>query len=303
MFGSGPWLKAIEKLRPLHSHLLADQSHDGSMTMTPARRSSTAGATVTARLVGGPTALFEIDGVRLLTDPTFDPPGDHPIGKRNLIKTSWPAVSAGAIGNVDVVLLSHDQHPDNLDDEGRGFIKTVPLILTTASAAHRLGGVAQELPIWRTHVLLRPDGRVLRITGVPAQHGPAGTEHITGEVRGFVLSGDDLPTIYISGDNASLSVVHEIADHAGPIDVAVLFAGRARSPLMDAYLTFSADQAAQAAEILGSPIVIPMHVDGWKHLTQDAELIPEAFAQREIGDRLLVLPAGQTIDLHTPTDV
>lgn len=271
--------------------------------MTPADHSSTTAATVTAMLVGGPTALFEMDGVRILTDPTFDPPGDHPIGKRNLIKTSEPAVSAGDIGNVDVVLLSHDQHPDNLDDEGRAFIKTVPLILTTASAARRVGGVAQELPIWRTHSLLRPDGRTLRITGVPAQHGPAGTEHITGEVRGFVLSGDDLPTIYISGDNASLSVVREVADHAGPIDVAVLFAGRARSPLMDAYLTFSADQAAQAAEILGSPVVIPMHVDGWKHLTEEAELIPGAFARREIRDRLLVLSAGEIVDVHGPTNV
>jgi L-ascorbate metabolism protein UlaG (beta-lactamase superfamily) len=26
-------------------------------------------------LVGGPTALIEIDGFRLLTDPTFDAPG------------------------------------------------------------------------------------------------------------------------------------------------------------------------------------------------------------------------------------
>jgi L-ascorbate metabolism protein UlaG (beta-lactamase superfamily) len=274
------------------------------MTTSSTRRSlADATAPVTVRLVGGPTALFDIDGLRLLTDPTFDPPGDHPIGKRNLVKTSAPAVSAGEIGSVDAVLLSHDQHPDNLDDEGRAFIKTVPLVLTTGSAAQRLGGVAQDLPIWRTRVLLRPDGRELKITGVPAQHGPAGTEHITGEVRGFVLSGDGLPTIYISGDNASLSVVREIADHAGPIDVAVLFAGRARSPLMDAYLTFSADQAAQAAEILGSPVVIPMHVDGWKHLTQEAEVVPKAFAQRGIGDRLLVLSPGETIGVHAHTNV
>jgi L-ascorbate metabolism protein UlaG (beta-lactamase superfamily) len=27
--------------------------------------------------IGGPTALIEIGGMRLLTDPTFDPPGQH----------------------------------------------------------------------------------------------------------------------------------------------------------------------------------------------------------------------------------
>ncbi|WP_221936944.1 MBL fold metallo-hydrolase [Mycolicibacterium sp. 018/SC-01/001] len=258
---------------------------------------------MTATLVGGPTALFEIDGVRVLTDPTFDPPGDHPIGRRNLIKTSEPAVSVGEIGDVDVVLLSHDQHPDNLDDKGREFIKTVPLVLTTGSAARRLGGVAQELPIWRTRTLSRPDGRTLRITGVPAQHGPSGTEHITGEVRGFVLSGEDLPTIYISGDNASLVLVQEVADHSGPIDVAVLFAGRARSPLMDAYLTLSAEQTAEAAEILGSPVVIPMHVDSWGHLTEAKEQIPEVFALPGIRDRLRVLSPGEHIDLRTAINV
>lgn len=28
-------------------------------------------------LIGGPTALIEIDGFRLLTDPTFDAPGRY----------------------------------------------------------------------------------------------------------------------------------------------------------------------------------------------------------------------------------
>jgi L-ascorbate metabolism protein UlaG (beta-lactamase superfamily) len=107
-----------------------------------------------------------------------------------------------------------------------------------------------------------------------------------------VLSGPGLPTVYISGDNASLAVVRDVADHAEPIDIAVLFAGRARTPLMEAYLTFSADQAAQAAEILGSPVVIPMHVDGWEHLTEEAALIAETFAGHGLTERLLVLTPG-----------
>jgi L-ascorbate metabolism protein UlaG (beta-lactamase superfamily) len=72
-------------------------------------------AELTVRLVGGPTAVIELGGVRLLTDPTFDPPGDHPIGDRVLTKTSGPALPAEDLGRVDAVLLSHDQHPDNLD--------------------------------------------------------------------------------------------------------------------------------------------------------------------------------------------
>jgi hypothetical protein len=38
------------------------------------------------------------------------------------------------------VLLSHDQHPDNLDTLGRAYLAGLPLVLSTASAADRLGG-------------------------------------------------------------------------------------------------------------------------------------------------------------------
>lgn len=246
----------------------------------------------TVQIVGGPTAVVDLGGLRFLTDPTFDPPGDHPVGSRTLVKTVGPAVEGDAIGEIDAVLLSHDQHPDNLDDAGREFLDRVPLVLTTASAVKRIGKNAKELPVWRSHVISRPNGPDVKITGVPALHGPSGTEDIVGEVRGFVLSGDGLPTVYVSGDNASLANVREISDHCGRIDVAVLFAGRARTPLLDAYLTLSAAQAAQAAEILGSPVVLPLHVDGWKHFTEEPDAIVAAFQRRGLADRLFLPEPG-----------
>ena len=66
---------------------------------------------------------------------------------------------------------------------------------------------------------------------VPAVHGPAdghrdASGHINCEVTGFVLSGPGLPTVYLSGNNASMSAVKDVADRVGEIDIAVLFAGR-----------------------------------------------------------------------------
>jgi L-ascorbate metabolism protein UlaG (beta-lactamase superfamily) len=250
---------------------------------------------VTVRLIGGPTALIEIGGLRLLTDPTFDPPGEYPIGARLLVKTGGPAVLPDALGPLDAVLLSHDQHPDNLDKLGRALLPRVPLVLSTGQAAARLGGNTRELPIWRSVALPRPDGGELRITGVPAQHGPDGTEELTGEVCGFVLSGDGVPTVYVSGDNASLAVVRDVAEHVGPVQVAVLFGGRARTPLMDAYLTFGAARLAEAAEILGSPVVIPIHVSDWAHFTETPDVLPSTFAARGLADRLVLLAPGETV--------
>ena len=45
-------------------------------------------------LIGGPTALIEIDGFRLLTDPTFDEPGAYQLPHVKLEKLTGPAMSA-----------------------------------------------------------------------------------------------------------------------------------------------------------------------------------------------------------------
>ena len=39
---------------------------------------------------------------------------------------------------MDVVLLSHDHHADNLDDPGRALLPDVPTVVTTRSGARRL---------------------------------------------------------------------------------------------------------------------------------------------------------------------
>ena len=67
---------------------------------------------VNITLIGGPTALIEAGGFRLLTDPVFDGPGEYPLPHVTLRKTSKPALSAEPIGEVDAVLLSHDQRAE-----------------------------------------------------------------------------------------------------------------------------------------------------------------------------------------------
>ncbi|MGW4126065.1 MBL fold metallo-hydrolase [Nocardia sp. NPDC004711] len=249
-------------------------------------------------LVGGPTLMIEFGGVRLLTDPTFDPPGEHPIdpaGTRVLTKTTGPAVPPEQIGSIDAVLLSHDQHPDNLDDTGRKLLAGVPAVFTTPSAADRLGGTARGLSPWRHAQLRGSDGRQVRITAVPAHHGPEGTEHALGEVTGFVLAGDGLPRVYVSGDNSSLDVVAQIAHHLGPVEIAVLFAGAGRTGLFDAYLNLTSRQAAQAARILDVRAAIVAHTEGWAHLTEGPDTITGAFASEGQQHRLLPLAPGQTV--------
>jgi len=56
--------------------------------------------TISITLIGGPTALIEIDGFRLLTDPTFDAPGAYQLPHVKLEKLTGPALATSAIGEV-----------------------------------------------------------------------------------------------------------------------------------------------------------------------------------------------------------
>ena len=85
--------------------------------------------------------------------------------------------------------------------------------------------------------------------------------------------------MYVSGDNASLDVVRAVAGGLGPIDVAVLFAGGAKTALLgDAHLTLSAAGAADAVRILGRPRTVVVHIDGWTHVTEPLATVRAAFA-------------------------
>ena len=98
----------------------------------------------TLELVGGPTALITYGGLRVLTDPTFDPPGDYPRPGTPVVlhKLAGPAIALDDLLPVDVVLISHDHHSDNLDNSGREMLSRAGRVLTTGDGAQRLGGNA-----------------------------------------------------------------------------------------------------------------------------------------------------------------
>jgi L-ascorbate metabolism protein UlaG (beta-lactamase superfamily) len=251
--------------------------------------------------LGGPTALVEVNGVRVLTDPTFDPPGDYPIGERVLTKTHGPAIAPSDLGRIDAVLLSHDQHPDNLDRLGREFLLGTTVVLSTAAAEERLGGPVRGLRNWEQAELNSATGSArIRVTAVPARHGPEGSEHLVGEVTGFVLSGPGLPSVYVSGDNASLDLVHTIAGRLGPTDIALLSAGAARTALAaGAFLTLTSEDAAEAVRILGAPETVPLHFEGWAHYTQGADTLRHAFRHAGLSERLHVLRPGEHVAIRS----
>jgi len=245
-------------------------------------------------LVGGPTAVLEYAGLRWLTDPALSPPGEYAGG---LVKTTGPAIEPDALLPIDVVLISHDHHSDNLDPAGREFLPRAGRVFTTVAGAERLGGNAVGLEPWSSVEVEGPGGDSVTVTAVPAQHGPIGPDDPNGPVIGFILEADGEDKVYVSGDNASIDVVRTIIDRVGQPDIAILFAGAVQRPhrFDGAYLTLSSDWAAEATRVLGVRATLPVHFEGWTHFTQGAPELRAAFAGNSVTDRLVLAERGETV--------
>jgi L-ascorbate metabolism protein UlaG (beta-lactamase superfamily) len=247
---------------------------------------------LTITLIGGPTALIEFDGFRLLTDPTFDHPGAYKLPHVTLEKLVGPAISAAQVGAVDAVLLSHDQHSDNLDNSGRDFLRHAPRVLTTIAGAKRLGGDVEGLAPWDSTELTGKDGHSLTITATPARHGPAGIEPLSGDVIGFVLSSNAPGSrpIYITGDTVWFDGVAEVARRF-PAGVVLPFAGAAqtRGPF---HLTMDTNDTIETARAFPDATIVPVHTDGWAHFKQTAGDLRASFDTLGFGARLRILEPG-----------
>ena len=246
--------------------------------------------------IGGSTVVIDYAETRFVTDPTFNGPTDF----ETMRKTESPSVSASGLGPVDYVLLSHEPHLDNFDPEGRAMAKTVKTVFTSRQSARSLRGNSVGLKVGQRRTVPSLSGRVpISITAVDALHGPIdgtvdATGHVNAEVIGFVLEAENLPTVYISGDNASIEPLPHIAARFPRIDVAILFIGAARldTKFHGRPLTFTSERAADASVILGAPVVVPAHYRGWSIYTEGEDAIRKAFDDSGIADRLRVPHSG-----------
>lgn len=247
--------------------------------------------------IGGPTTLIEFGGLRLLTDPGFDPAGsEYTNGPVTLAKAMGPAVAPSSLDNIDAVLLSHDHHFDNLDRSGREFLALAARVLTTQEGAQRLGGNAVGLAHWEAAELMASDGGVLQVTATPARHGPEGGDR--GPVIGFILRFLDTldHAVYVSGDTVWYEGVEEVIRRF-QVKTAVLFMGAARVSVLPPHLTFTAEEGVKVARALPDARIVPLHYEGWKHFSESREAIARSFAKAGMSDRLVWLEAGRATGL------
>ncbi|KAI8717098.1 hypothetical protein NCS52_00784300 [Fusarium sp. LHS14.1] len=200
---------------------------------------------------------------------------------------------------IDAILLSHEDHIDNLDDAGRTLLNGRP-VLTTPDGAKNLAPrpAVQSLKPWET-VNLTLRGIKWEITGVPCVHMPGG------EVTGFILRNDKfghseegLPSaIYFTGDTILLldhfdikQRFHIVVELMNLGDARFKIAGR-EEPLQ---ITMGGKEAATLVRHLNADYLVPIHFESWHHFTQHGEDLKRAFEIEGIMDRVCWLKPGET---------
>jgi L-ascorbate metabolism protein UlaG (beta-lactamase superfamily) len=248
--------------------------------------------------------IIDINGFRIVTDPAFDKAGGIYAGKGfTLTKTGSPALSPEDIGPVDLVLLSHDHHKDNLDNAGREFIKRVPRLISTPGAVERLQQPnVTGLHEWESVSITTEKVPGLHITATPCQHAPDKEwSKVAGHVIGFMIEWEEQENgaLYISGDTVLFEGIYEIADRF-QVNTAILHIGKAGFPgeAGDLHFTFTTREALETARLLKVQQLVPTHFEGWEHFQEKpAQLFSEA-NNSTIKDKLVWCKPGVPVAIE-----
>ncbi|KAJ6181250.1 Zn-dependent hydrolases of the beta-lactamase protein [Penicillium mononematosum] len=261
--------------------------------------SQTTGLSFTVTHIITAAAVFTINGVNFLTDPFFSPANTtfDPIGPSIITVLDDPALQPEQIPPIDAVLLSHEDHPDNLDPIGRTRFLDGRKVLTTPDGMKNLQprpGV-RAMENWKT-LAVDLNGQTWNITGTPCQHLPGG------QVTGFVLVGPGFGTtnglpnaIWYSGDTIYLPELARLKEMFY-IKAAVMNMGAAFAFIDNTtpdQITMTGSDVAQLFKDIGAEVLVPMHFGPWTHFPESVENVHRDFEQAGIKDKVRWLTPGE----------
>jgi L-ascorbate metabolism protein UlaG (beta-lactamase superfamily) len=240
------------------------------------------------------THLICVGGARLLTDPWFYDPAFGALSHEVM-----PAVVPSEIGKLDVILVTHD-HADHADLRAMDEMdkRAIVLVATSDLAARvRARGFADVavLAPWEERTI----GDVV-VGAVPALHDIYEIGYVVRRASA------PSPSVYFAGDTRLHPDLPAIAERFKP-DLAILPVDGTR--ISGAALhVMTPEDAAIAARLLGSKIVMPSHADAFfsdpvaghvlaSMVSRAKEQFQKVMTVESMGDRVRLPLPGELVRL------
>jgi L-ascorbate metabolism protein UlaG (beta-lactamase superfamily) len=253
--------------------------------------------------VGTATTVLRLGGFTVLTDPNFVRRGERVHLGYGLTakRLSEPALRIDQLPRLDAVLLSH-LHGDHFDRVAKRDLPREPPVVTTPHAARRLQGwgfgAATGLTTWDDWEVVRGDER-LRVTAVPARHGPVGVHRLLPPVMGSIvdLERGDLRVLraYVTGDTLRVPELRAIRERFPDIDVMITHLGGTR--VLGVLVTMDGRQGTDLVELIEPATVVPVHYDDYRVFRSPLEHFVAEMRRRGHDDRLRTVVRGDTVEL------
>ena len=260
--------------------------------------------TVEISYIGVATTIININGVRFLTDPCFDVPQKYDMGIAVLEKTIDPSIKINELPPIDAILLSHEDHPDNLDTSGRTLLHGRHVFTTMDGAKNLAGnpGVLGMKPWEKTTIELQ--GQKFIITATPCVHLDGG------EVVGFVIETESLGkgsngkpnVVYFTGDTIYLPELKKIKEQYN-VKAALCNVGVATVPANENHpepykIRMVGKDAAVLANDLDANFIIPLHFEAWSHFAQNEDALKKDLQDSGVMDKVIWLPKnGKSVNI------
>lgn len=197
--------------------------------------------------IGHATALLDMDGARVLTDPLLRP---HVGPLRRLAPHPLP----DSWRSPNVVLLSHLHH-DHADVGSLRMLRGVPLMSDPANVAWlRRCGLEPAVPLGNEWTPVAPG---VEVRQVPAVHGHRPMPHRPNAANGHLVKGPSA-RVWIAGDTELYPGMEALPDLAGgPIDLAIVPVWGWGPRLSGGHL--SPEDAARAVAMTRARFAVPVH--------------------------------------------
>ncbi|HEY6827388.1 MAG TPA: MBL fold metallo-hydrolase [Gemmatimonadaceae bacterium] len=250
--------------------------------------------------IGHATLLLELDGVRILTDPNFEPK----LG-RLLPRVSAPGIALADLPKLDALLLTH-AHADHLSfDSLERLPRDIPLIAPPAVAKWlRRLGFDSALPLAPADSM-RLSTVTLHAAAATHKGNRYGFDRWRSAANMYLLDGST--TTFFAGDTALVEDTHHLVERTlwqrgRELDLALLPIGYApwwKPGFRRGHLTH--EDALELFERLRASVFVPYHWGTFRHVTATAHdainRLKARLASHHLSDAVKILEPGETLEV------